>query len=82
MVYNSIHYRAGNVYKNTRDSWPRVMHKYTYKVKHMLSQTVSRVSHVMYWAPVVVAVYVSSLVYLYSTRKDVETNTNNNSVTQ
>ena len=82
MVYNSIHYRTGNVYKHTRDGWPRVMNKYTYKVKHMLSQTVSRVSHVMYWAPVVVAVYVSSLVYLYSTRKDVETNTNNNSVTQ
>ena len=82
MVYNSIHYRTGNVYKHTRDGSARVMNKYTYKAKHILSQTVSRVTHVMYWAPVIACVYVVSLVYLHRLRKDAESNTNNNSITQ
>ena len=52
------------------------------RVKYILSQTVTRVSHVMYWAPVIVAVYATSLVYLHSIRNPSETNTNNNSITQ
>ncbi len=82
MVYNSIHYRTGNVYKHTRDGSARVMNKYTYKVKHILSQSVDRVTHVMYWAPVIAVVYVASLIYLYECRNSSETNTNNNNVTQ
>jgi uncharacterized membrane protein len=82
LVYDFIRYRTGNVYKHTRDGSARVMNKYTYKAKHILSQTVSRVTHVMYWAPVIAVVYVTALVYLHRLRKDAESNTNNNSITQ
>ena len=82
VVYDFIRYRTGNVYKHTRDGSARVMNKYTCKAKHILSQTVSRVTHVMYWSPVIAVVYVVSFVYLHRLRKDAESNTNNNSITQ